>query len=525
MGTGTRIQFSDSDRRQICELHKAHPTLSHEKLTELASRQLKKPGLKRPSITGILKESQNWLNCEHSAASNKVKHRSAKHENLETVLMQWFGQMRAKGALLSNKLVSTKALSLAEKLQLADYKASDGWLSRFKKRHGIKLQRPHGESGAADMEGVDIAQTVVAKIIVELGFSMENVYNMDETGLYALQSQAQQDAGCWYACSKRLAVPAVCWILSPKHDPLVAGTVQGMKMQKDRITVAVCVNATGTDRMKLIVIHTAKRPRDFGKTWQASDFVDYFNNTKAWMNMQVFETWVRAVNSRMASKRKNILILMDNASSHAIPSVATEKIHGLDSIRLSHVLIVFLPPNTTSKVQPLDAGIIAAFKQHYRGHLLRWYLNEYEQAAQDTNLSKLMPGVRQAILWSVAALEQITDQTIRNCWRKTGILPPTMSAEIVNSDEREKARDVSAAAELSRMISGLNLGDDALSADDFRVPQTLMQQVDHAWVTVFRTLQAQPIFLSKRTNSQRLAGLGSVVRTALSHPCCIRSPC
>ena len=180
--------------------------------------------------------------------------------------------------------------------------------------------------------------------------------------------------------------------------------------------------------------------------------------------LQVFETWVRAVNSRMASKRKSILILMDNASSHAIPSVATEKIHGLDSIKLSHVLIVFLPPNTTSKVQFLDAGIIVAFKQHYRGHLLRWYLNEYEQASQDTNLSKLMPGVRQAILWSVAALEHITDQTIRNCWRKTGILPPTMSAEIVNSD---KARDVSAAAELSRMISGLNLGDDALSADEF----------------------------------------------------------
>ena len=184
MGTGTRIQFSDSDRIQICKLQKANPTLSHEKLTDLASRQLEKPGLKRSSITGILKESQKWLNCEHSAAGSKVKHRSAKHENLETVLMEWFGQMRAKCALLSDKLVSAKALSLAEKLQLADFKASDGWLSNFKKRHNIKLQRPHGEPGAADMEGVGIAQTVIAKIIVELDFSMENVYNMDETGLY-----------------------------------------------------------------------------------------------------------------------------------------------------------------------------------------------------------------------------------------------------------------------------------------------------------------------------------------------------
>lgn len=135
---------------------------------------------------------------------------------------------------------------------------------------------------------------------------------------------------------------------------------------------------------------------------------------------------------------------------------------------LSNVLIVFLPPNTTSKVLPLDAGIIAAFKQHYRGHLLCWYLNEYERAAHDADLSKLMPSVRQAILWSVASMDKTSDQTTRNCWRKTGILPPTMAAEIVNSNERETARDASAAAELSQMIDGLNLGEDALTAEEFQ---------------------------------------------------------
>lgn len=57
-------------------------------------------------------------------------------------------------------------------------------------------------------------------------------------------------------------------------------------MQKDRITLAVCVNAIGTARLKLGVIHTAKRPRDFGKVWQPSDHVNYFHNTKAWMAMQ-----------------------------------------------------------------------------------------------------------------------------------------------------------------------------------------------------------------------------------------------
>ena len=119
----------------------------------------------------------------------------------------------------------------------------------------------------------------------------------------------------------------------------------------------------------------------------------------------------------MASERKFTLMLMDNASSHGIPSLASEKIQGLNAIRLSNVLIVFLPANT-SKVQPLNAGIIAAFEQHYRTHLMRWYLSEYEAAEDEeeeegeeeeesTNLSKVMPGVRQAILWSIASMDQI----------------------------------------------------------------------------------------------------------------------
>ena len=64
----------------------------------------------------------------------------------------------------------------------------------------------------------------------------------------------------------------------------------------------------------------------------------------------MFEEWIKAVNSRMAAQRKHILMLMDNASSHRISSIALEKIHGLGSFKLSNVLVVYLPPNTTSKV-------------------------------------------------------------------------------------------------------------------------------------------------------------------------------
>ena len=87
--------------------------------------------------------------------------------------------MRARDAQIVDRLLVEKAKAIAEKMHISDFKASDGWLANFKRRHNIKLQRPHGESGAADLEGVDVARTVIGKIITELNYQLEDVlYDM-----------------------------------------------------------------------------------------------------------------------------------------------------------------------------------------------------------------------------------------------------------------------------------------------------------------------------------------------------------
>ncbi|DBA77974.1 TPA: hypothetical protein ACH3X1_009133 [Trebouxia sp. C0004] len=61
-------------------------------------------------------------------------------------------KLRAKNAIVTDSFVIEKAKALAEKLDITDFQFSDGWLWNFKQRHNIKLQRPHGESGATDLE-------------------------------------------------------------------------------------------------------------------------------------------------------------------------------------------------------------------------------------------------------------------------------------------------------------------------------------------------------------------------------------
>ena len=52
---------------------------------------------------------------------------------------------------------------------------------------------------------------------------------------------------------------------------------------------------------------------------------------------------------------KKALLLLDNAPSHP----------GTDALVSENIRAKFLPPNTTSLVQPMDQGVLESFKRRY----------------------------------------------------------------------------------------------------------------------------------------------------------------
>ena len=89
------------------------------------------------------------------------------------------------------------------------------------------------------------------------------------------------------------------------------------------------------------------------------------------MDREIFEMWfhdkfVPRVKHFCRERRIEYkgLLLLDNAPSH--PS--TEKLQSADG----KVTAMFLPPNTTSVIQPMDQGVLAPLKLCYRKSLLRY---------------------------------------------------------------------------------------------------------------------------------------------------------
>lgn len=100
--------------------------------------------------------------------------------------------------------------------------------------------------------------------------------------------------------------------------------------------------------MKPLVIHKSNNPRAFKHIDKTHLPVHYRANQKAWMTGEIFEEWFKNCFAKEAEdhmKKTNlsfkILLVVENCASHP------------QNMSTDNIRVVFLPPNTTSVLQPL----------------------------------------------------------------------------------------------------------------------------------------------------------------------------
>ena len=199
------------------------------------------------------------------------------------------------------------------------------------------------------------------------------------------------------------------FIRMPLDRGLMDKPSSGLKGNKKRLTYAFTANADGSEKLPAFIIGKAARPRAFNKKTGKQLGFYYRNNAKAWMTSVLYQEFLRDWDSQLRAQDRHILLFQDNFSGHIVPD-------GLTNISVEN-----FKPNLTSHVQPNDAGIIRCFKDHYRckfiARAIDWYDNEIDPS-KIYDLDQL-----EAMRLADLAWNQVDTTTIRNCWRKSGILP------------------------------------------------------------------------------------------------------
>uniref|UniRef100_A0AAV1UXA4 HTH CENPB-type domain-containing protein n=1 Tax=Peronospora matthiolae TaxID=2874970 RepID=A0AAV1UXA4_9STRA len=288
------------------------------------------------------------------------------------------------------------------------------WVSRFKGRHGIKSYRLHGEAASVELETLHHRRQEL-RILLD-GYVACDVFNTDLTGNF------------------HCMMPSRALATTP---------LSGKKKDKSRISIGLCSNMDGTEKLDLIVINKSLNPRCFKAIDVSKLPVHFHANAKAWMTGGIFATWLKAFNLKMSGRKA--LLLLDNATSQV-------------NLELSNVHINFLSPKTTSQLQPMDAGIIRTFMLKYKAQFVQWLLEMVAAGTEDKKLD-----VNSAIRMVVKSWAEVRPEAIRHCWIHTGILSVVMAAVLHRQDEPVRPNNLLI---LANLIDKLSLSD-GMDADDY----------------------------------------------------------
>ncbi|UYV80404.1 TIGD4 [Cordylochernes scorpioides] len=340
-----------------------------------------------PALQSLVENRQRVSSDTMYFAAEETTQRNASHQDVEDELLKWFKKSRQNNIPVSGALVKEKAKEISVSLGVENFKCSDGWLWRFQRRNTIASLVVSGEINKVSEETVTDWLTKFEEIKNE--YKDEDIFNIDETGVF--------------------------YNLLPDRSLDFYGTkCHGTSKSKERLMVVLCCNATGSEISKLWIIGKYKNPRCLNKINRLILPFDYTHQKSAWVDAYSFRFWLTKFQCKMAAENRHVLLTMDNCSAH-----------DTKDLDLPNVRIVYFPANCTSRIQPLDQEIIAAFKCHFKSRLVKNALLgiESEQTTVKWNILQAMSAM-------AASWDSVSSQTIKNCFKKAW---PTVEGKTADS--------------------------------------------------------------------------------------------
>ena len=356
------------------------------------------------STIATIQGNKNKIIQYYEQNSKNASHKRIRLSNfpvIEESLQVWFNQVMTKPNMtIDGPLLKVQASKFAELHGITGFKASNGWLEGFKKRNNISFKTIVGEGGLVDNSIIEnYKKNILPNLLKD--YEPRNIFNADETALFY---KALPNKTLYY-----------------KNLP-----ANSVKTMKERLSVLFCANMDGSEKMRPVVIGSAENPRYFKNINKSNLPVFYRSNKTSWMTNEIFTEWLIHIDKHFKAESRNILLFLDNFSGHI-----------KSDLKLSNIKIQYFPPNCTAVLQPMDQGIIQAFKMKYRRCII-------EEKLEAINTDSALPDLN--VLFAINKLNKcwrnICKGTIKNCFLKGGFKKETISdtgiIEIEDDVEIEK---------------------------------------------------------------------------------------
>ena len=194
--------------------------MTHEELKNWFNQNYKS-SITMSTVTKILKNVSIGSN---NGNLRFKKSRSPRFPLLEKNLFEWF--LRNENVItITDAVLIEMEKQFKDKMGIeSDIIFNNGWVRRFKLKNNISLRRYEGEASSANVPAINIELPKIKNEIKK--YNLDYVFNFDECALfYRLEPD------------KTLATKRLSW----------------RKKNKERITIGLCSNATGTTKLKPMV--------------------------------------------------------------------------------------------------------------------------------------------------------------------------------------------------------------------------------------------------------------------------------
>ncbi|XP_037285225.1 tigger transposable element-derived protein 4 [Rhipicephalus microplus] len=288
-------------------------------------------GISKQTVSDFIKNKVKILKVAAKSTGDAKKNASqGVYPKLEESLVVWLSAMITKKILVSGDILKQKAEVSPLQMGVKVVKFNDGRLRNLKSRNDFKFKKMSGESGAIDDSVVAEYRDGKLQSLLQQ-FPPNDIFNCDKTRLF--------------------------YRLLPQKTLAFAGDpCHGGKHSKERLTIVLGSNRSGSEKLPLLVIGKSKHPRCFKGAVTLPFF--YEANKKVWVKQQLFEAYMRKLHRGFEQQNERVLLLVDNCAAHG-------PIKDLKAIQIE-----FLLPNTTAILQSMDQGMIQNFKHHYKSRML-----------------------------------------------------------------------------------------------------------------------------------------------------------